>query len=110
MGTLGTALAQARDYLADARNRPGRLLIVHACCYGLLQAVAWGYLGAALPDHSAAWTAFCFNVALPPFFIWATYNSVRTAWQRLPPDEIKDGAVPFMVVGGAAVLLWLGLR
>lgn len=111
MRTWGTRLARGRDYLAGARDRPARMLVLNLCCYGLFQAVAWAYLGAAILAQSRTAVAlFCLNVALPPFFIWATYNSVLTAWQKLPPDDPADSAVPFIVVGGSAVLLWLGLR
>lgn len=85
-------------WLAEAQFRPGRTLVVNLTVYAIVQVVGWGFLAyVILTRKMDVWAVFFFNIALPPAFIWATYNSVRRAWLNQPREDL-DEAIPIIVV------------
>jgi hypothetical protein len=97
-------------WLEDAQFRPGRTLVINTVAFAIFQAAAWATLAYAIATHDRRlWAIFCANIAIPPIYLWATYNSVQRAWKGQPRNDL-DESIPAVAVMGACFVLWLLIK
>jgi NhaP-type Na+/H+ or K+/H+ antiporter len=72
--------------------------------YWALQIGAWALLfGAILTQHDALLIVFWVNVCVPIIYFWTTARQCKTAYMGRDRDEIREFAVPFLVVAALGV-------
>lgn len=91
-------------------NRPAHILRENAIVCALAQVVAWSFLWYAIVSGRSLAEAFCLCVYLPPTIAWMTYGQCRRAWMGQPPDDLRDGSIPALIVAAPVSLLWLVLK